>query len=245
MELGRFKPFYINLTGFRVTVFGGGSVGTRRARYFLEAGARVRVVAREFTEELRRLEGSVELLEADLRGNESLIEELISESDLVVVATSDPELNRVINDKARSMGKLVNNATEALKGNVIVPFSGEVYDGMLKVAVTSLGLSGIAARRARDKIVEVLEADRELRTIFESMMLLKDALKTCVESAKSRFPVYFAIEGDENYKRAVAKGDLRASLEAGVRVVGRILGEDVASCMRMRLEKVMGGTRLV
>ncbi len=241
MKLDGFKPFYINLTGFKVTVFGGGSVGTRRAKYFLEAGAQVRVVAREFAEELRKLEGSIELLEADLRGSEDLVEELIRSSDLVVVATSDPELNSIVNDKAKSMGKLVNNATEALRGNVIVPFSGEVYNGMLKVAVTSLGLSGVAARRARDKIVEVLDADKELRTIFESMMLLKEALKACVESAKSRFPVYFAIEGDEGYKRAAAEGDLRASLEAGVRVVKSILGKDIASCIKSHLRKAIGG----
>jgi len=46
-------PLWVEASRLRVVIFGGGSVGTRRARLFASAGAKVRVVAKEVSPEIR------------------------------------------------------------------------------------------------------------------------------------------------------------------------------------------------
>ncbi len=232
MSTSRFKPLYIDLSGFRVTIFGGGLVGTRRAKYFLEAGAQVRVVAREFTNELKNMKNKVELIKAELKNNKDLIEKLVVDSDIIVIATNDSKLNNIINNIAKSKGKFINNATEALKGNIIVPFTGEAYNGLLKLAISTLGLSGIAARRARDKILNVLETDKELRTMLKSMMLLKKAFKNCIDDPKLRLPLYFIIENSREYYNAISRGDLKAAVEAAITIAEVTLDKNTTMCIR-------------
>lgn len=51
-------PLFLDLTGRRVVVVGGGCVATRRARGLVEAGAAVEVIAPEITDGLRGLVAS-------------------------------------------------------------------------------------------------------------------------------------------------------------------------------------------
>ena len=226
-----FKPLFVNLKGFRVVVFGGGGVGARRAMYFLESGAQVTVVSREFSKSLLELKERVKLVKAELKDNTRLIDEIVKQHDLVVVATSDPEVNRVISEIARARRRLVNNATDALQGNVIVPFSGEVFDGKLKFSVTSLGVSGIAARRARDRVLEVLRGDLELKAILSSMARLKRGMKKCIDSAKQRVPLYFEIERDEEYLDAIRSGNADKAYRRGLEILEQALGARVRECV--------------
>ncbi|ESQ23286.1 MAG: FAD binding domain [uncultured Acidilobus sp. MG] len=61
-----YLPLFIDLSGKRVVVFGGGSVGTRRALEFARAGAKVTVVADRFSQELEVAArgGALELIRA-------------------------------------------------------------------------------------------------------------------------------------------------------------------------------------
>jgi len=60
-------PLFIEFEGKRVLVIGGGGVGTLRAKKFLEAGASVKVLSLDFSDELKELsrEGRVELVKGD------------------------------------------------------------------------------------------------------------------------------------------------------------------------------------
>ena len=82
-------PLFVSLEGKRVVVFGGGHVGTRRAKKFLKAGAKVIVVAKEVNEELEELsgEGKLKILKNEI--DENLIDEILKDTFLVVIATSN------------------------------------------------------------------------------------------------------------------------------------------------------------
>lgn len=213
-------PLFIDVSGIGVTVFGGGQVGTRRALEFARAGARVRVVADRFTHELEVAAkgGQVELVNTSLRPGDQ-VEQYLRGSLIVVIATSDHELNKYIAARAREMGLLVNNATEASEGNVVYPFTAEPLEG-LHVAVTSLGLSGIAARRARDKIVECLSGDRELASLLRVMSQFKRLLKSRVPEASVRVPLYFKVEADETFRRLIEGGDEEGALRRALEIAG-------------------------
>lgn len=238
MKRAIYKPLYVDLRGFNVVIFGGGSVGTRRARYFLEAGARVKVVAREFKNELYALSPPIELLRKTLISDES-IEELVGEADIVVIATDNNELNNRIFNIASRMKKLINNATDHTKGNVIIPFTGEALDGRLKFAVTSLGSSGIAARVARDLIKNILDHNNEISVLYDSLAVIKKALKKCLPDAKRRVKLYFTIESDTSYQNAVRQGSVGDAVMAAINVIAQVHDPTTAECVSSTIRELI------
>ncbi len=214
-------PLYVEMNGRRILVVGGGSVGARRALKFLEAGARVTVVSLEFHEKLVEEASSnprLKLVRADA-SDEEILEKMIGGSDIVVVATDNPIINKHTVEIARRLGRLVNNATDAGNTDIIVPFEVEAYG--LRVAVTSEGRSGIAARTAATRIKQMLEADRELRTLFTAMEKAKKYLKKRISKAKERIPVYFEIEADPEFKRHVARLDSESAWRRAKEIIDR------------------------
>ncbi len=216
-------PLWIEVEGLRVLVVGGGGVGTRRALKFYRAGAHVKVVSLWFSDQLKseaeKSGGRLELVEADAR-QRSVLEPLVAWADIVVIATDNPEVNKLVWEVAKSMRKLVNDATDAERTQIVVPYEGEVLG--LRFAVTSEGKSGVAARWARDRIIECLKGDHALATLFAAMSRAKVALKRVIPVAKERIPVYFKIEGDEVFRSAIEAGDL----EKAVRRAAEIIAEE-------------------
>ncbi len=216
--MGEWIPLYINPSNLKVSVLGGGRLGTRRALHFCRAGAQVRVYSLDFSEELVRAQcEGLELIEADLSREEAL-RAAIEWADLVVIATGDREVDGRASRLALSMRKLVNNGVDALSGNVIVPFSGETSYG-LKFAVTSLGATGIAARQARDMVFEVLEDNTYIRTLYRVMARIKRWLKSNIPNAKERLPLYFIVEEDKEFVKLVGEGREEEAFERAIAVV--------------------------
>ncbi len=97
-------PIFLDLARRRVLVAGGGKVGLRKTREFLECGAAVRVVSPVFHEGFSEFEGRFERVERTwLPGDES-------GARLVVAATSDPAINRAIYAICSQRGILCNVA---------------------------------------------------------------------------------------------------------------------------------------
>ncbi len=217
-------PLWLEMSGRRVLVVGGGNVGTRRALMFREAGAEVRVVAKWFSNKLAeaaKRDNGLRLIETDASNKEEL-EPHIKWADIVVIATDNKEVNNLVWRLAEKHRRWVNDATDAERTQVVVPYMGEAYNGGLKVAVTSEGRTGVAARNALQRILECLERDEELRVLYDVMARLKPVLKKHVAVAKQRIPIYYEVE--ELVKPLIKK---RKALE-------EIL-EDVASYLAKRI----------
>ncbi|MCE4618900.1 MAG: bifunctional precorrin-2 dehydrogenase/sirohydrochlorin ferrochelatase [Desulfurococcales archaeon] len=198
-------PLYIKPRGLKVAVFGGGSVATRRAKLFAEAGAEVTVYALEFSDQLKELseQGLVRLREIDL--SKADIESLINGASIIVIALNDLELSRRISSLALEKGMLVNNAVEVSRGNVIVPYRGKTSYG-LYISTTSLGETGVGARRALERLLEVLERDPYYKTLFRAMAKVKKYLKENIADPKLRFKANLAADADEEVHRLAEKG---------------------------------------
>ena len=199
-------PLYIEMNGRNILIIGGGNVGTRRALKFLEAGANVRVVSKEFSPSLReaaKKEPRLQLVQIDASNPERL-ESLIEWAHIIVLATDNLELNRRISQLARRLGKLVNNATDASDTDIVVPFETEV-DG-IRVAVTTEGKAGVVARLATERIKEMLQNDIELRTLMDVMGRAKEYMKTVISSPKKRFPIYFELADDQKLRNLARQG---------------------------------------
>lgn len=214
-------PLWVEVKGRRVTVFGGGSVGTRRALMFRDAGATIRVVGLYFSRELReraKSDDGIILVEADAR-NRDVVRENVEWADIVVIATSDNEVNRIVWETAKALGKWVNDATDAMRTDIIVPYTLEILDGAVKIAVTSEGKSGVVARRVRDIIKECFEGRNDIAILYEVMWRVKPVLKQLIPDGRQRFPVYFEVEKAVTDK--IGTSNVSTLLEEAAKVIAR------------------------
>jgi len=147
------SDFPIALHGERVTavVFGGGSVGTRKALALVEAGASVTVVAPVVSADLEEAERSRRVVVV----RESYRKQYIERATLVIAATDSREVNAQIAVDANASNKLVNITDYPDEGNfhtMALHRSGDIT-----IAVSSGGVPGAAAR-IRDAIAERFDA---------------------------------------------------------------------------------------
>ncbi len=194
-------PLYIEFSGKNVLIIGGGGVGTSRAKKFKKAGANVRVLSLEFSDELKKMD--VELIKGDAR-NEKLLEENIRWCDLVTVAINDVSLNDTVIKLAKKHKALVNLANDAIKTEVVIPFDDEVSG--IRFAVTTEGKSGIVARIIKNKIHDLIEKDRESQNLLKAMEFLKSYMKEHEIPIDVRMKMYFSISGDDVFKKLVNEG---------------------------------------
>jgi siroheme synthase-like protein len=140
-----FYPIYLDLTGKRVVVIGGGEVAERKIESLLGTGASIIAISPEITARILVLAAGrqIELhrrryISGDCRG-----------AAFVFSATDDSELNRAIFEEARKEGALINTADEPVLCDFIMP--AVVRRGDIAVAISTGGTSpGLAARlRAR------------------------------------------------------------------------------------------------
>lgn len=182
-------------------------MGTSRAKKFLSAGAKVTVLSLDFTQELMDLakSGGIVLIRGDA-SDTNLLDKLISNSDLVVVALKTCEFNRMIIEVARRYNAFVNLANDADETEVVVPFEAEVNG--LRIAVTSEGKSGLISREALKRIVEHLSKDLELKDLLDMMYYLKRYMKSRGIPIEVRMKLYFQVFEDELFRDYVRDGCL-------------------------------------
>jgi precorrin-2 dehydrogenase/sirohydrochlorin ferrochelatase len=212
-------PLCLDLGSKLIVVFGGGSVGERKARLFSEY-AHVRVVSKAFTEALLQMErdGRVELVFTDLSGG---FEPHLKGAFIAIPATSDSTLNARIERRATELGVLVNKVDGV--GDVAVPSIIRRDSITLAISTGSPALS----RYMR------LKLERELAENYTGMARLlgqiREELKRTVPDQRARARIVWRILSDqevwrlldESYEKAYMRAredagkDERDSLDAG------------------------------
>jgi len=156
-------PLMHDFTGERVLVFGGGTVGARKARRFARE-ATVVVCSPEFTAEFY---GDARLVRA-APGPEDVGAWLDRVAPaLVVAATDDADLNAAIDAAARERGILRNRADEAGErepGSVVVPAT--VRDDPVTVAVSTGGRSPALSRTLRREVESMVAGAGDMATLL-------------------------------------------------------------------------------
>ena len=168
-EKKNFLPLMLDLSGKRIVIFGGGSVGERKAELFSGCANTV-VISLEFSRRLHELEasGQVKLIKLDLLAASDLeLTELISGAFLVIPATSNFELNRKITDLAQESDILINQV-DAL-GSVVVP--SVIKRGDLVIGISTLGHSPAVSKYTRKQIESIITP------VYSDMIRLQDELR--------------------------------------------------------------------
>ena len=138
-------PIFLDLSGRRCVVVGGGEVANRKARKLLQARARVVVISPEIGADLESVAIEVHrraYREGDLEG-----------AYLVFAATNVREVNAAVAREAKERGVPVNVADKPSEGDFALPST--LRRGRLQVSVSTGGASPTLARRIRGELEEV------------------------------------------------------------------------------------------
>lgn len=140
-------PVFLDLTDRLVVVVGGGQVATERAAKLAAHGARVRVVSPALGEALAAMVADGRVAEHRARGYEGGD---LDGAVLVVAATDDADVNRLVRDHARAAGAEVNVADDPDGSTAVIP--ALMREGDLAIAITTGGASPVVSRRIREDL---------------------------------------------------------------------------------------------
>ena len=158
-------PLFVDCSGKRIVIFGGGEVASRKAAYF-SGEADVLVVSRSFSHKMSILPVERQMLDAG-RVSDEVLNGIIDRAFLVIGALSDPVQNNRIKNLCIAREILFNNA-DGEAGNVIIPSvtGGENFT----LAISTKGSSPAVSRFIREHLEtqfpaldEMIALQRDLR----------------------------------------------------------------------------------
>jgi precorrin-2 dehydrogenase / sirohydrochlorin ferrochelatase len=140
-------PLFVDCSGKRIVIFGGGEVASRKAAYF-SGEADVLVVSRSFSHKMSILPVERKMLETG-RVSDEVLNGIIDRAFLVIGALSDPVQNNRIKNLCIAREILFNNA-DGEAGDVIIPSvtGGDNY----LLAISTKGNSPAVSRFIREHL---------------------------------------------------------------------------------------------
>jgi precorrin-2 dehydrogenase / sirohydrochlorin ferrochelatase len=141
-----YYPIFLEMSGRKAVVVGGGPVAQRKIETLLEHGADVYVISRDLmpglTERVKK--GDINLL------SDAFDEGQIEGAFIVIAATNDKALNQRISEAAKRRNILVNAVDQPEDCSFIVP--SMIKRGGLMIAVSTSGKSPALAKRIREAL---------------------------------------------------------------------------------------------
>jgi precorrin-2 dehydrogenase / sirohydrochlorin ferrochelatase len=181
-------PLFVDCSGRRIVIFGGGAVAARKAAYF-SGQADVVVVSRSFDpafDELKCSRQDLDLVTASGRN----LAAVLTGAFLVIAAVNDPEINNRIGRLCKATGILFNNA-DGETGDVILPAvsHGDNYT----LAISTGGHSPAVSRYIRERIEQNLPA---LDDMIALQTRLREVLKVREPDQKKRSAIIAKVMHD-------------------------------------------------
>ncbi|MDW7732851.1 MAG: bifunctional precorrin-2 dehydrogenase/sirohydrochlorin ferrochelatase [Methanolobus sp.] len=165
-----FLPLLIDMTGRKIVIFGGGSVGERKTLLFSRY-ADVTVISRSFTPDIRDISGkdNVHLVTADAgKLSDDEIDGFVDGAFLVIPATNQRDINERIVAVAKKRN-ILTNQVDAI-GDITVP--SVVKRGDLTISISTSGSSPAFSRFVRQRVESVITPE------FEDMIRIQENLRT-------------------------------------------------------------------
>jgi len=195
-------PLFVDCSGKRIVIFGGGAVASRKAAYF-SGEADVLVVSRSFSHKMSTL--PVERLMMDAaRVSDEALDGIIDGAFLVIGAFSDSGQNNRIKNLCAARAILFNNA-DGEAGDVIIPSvtGGNNYT----LAISTKGSSPAVARFLREQLETRFPA---LDAMVALQRDLRAQLKQSEPSQSKRNAILWEVLNDPGLWNILKKDPARA-----------------------------------
>ena len=207
----------LKLDGKTVMVVGGGAEAYRKTQSFLDSGAKIWVISKDFSEGIQKLgvEKKVALLKTEVKDAKSFVDSLNPKPDVLLAATNDAKLNFELVKAAKVFGCMVYAVDNPALSDFILPAVAKVGD--VKVAVSTGGKSPAMAHVLRERI-EKLVTPQDLLEI-ELQANIRSILKERVSDAKVRGKLLYEILNNDNIKEALSEGKLQEAQELAMKLI--------------------------
>lgn len=207
-----YYPVFLDLTGRKAVVVGGGAVALRKIETLLEYGAVVCVISKELLPELQRRvdRGEITLISDEFE------ESRIEDAFLIIIATDDRDLNKRVSEAAKRRNILVNTVDQPEECSFIVP--SVIRRGDLQVAVSTSGKSPALAKRIREALTAQFGDEYEPFLNLMGRIRKELILKGMQESERGRI---FHELVDSPILELIGKQDITVVASELERVLGR------------------------
>ncbi|MFC5743393.1 siroheme synthase CysG [Dyella tabacisoli] len=174
-------PLFADLSGRAVLVIGGGAVAERKVATLIDAKAQVTVNAPELTPQLRRWVDKGVIAHR----RDAFQETWLDRVWLVVAATSDREMNRLVAALAELRRIFVNVVDDAELSSFHVP--AIVDRAPLTIAISSGGTAPMLARLVRERLEALLDPSLGALTTLATRLRSRIRERLPDMSARRRF----------------------------------------------------------
>ncbi|OUJ19451.1 Siroheme synthase CysG [Methanonatronarchaeum thermophilum] len=202
------KPLIVSLENKKIVIFGGGSVGLRKAKYFKET--KLTVVSDRFHPEFKKLD----VTQKQTKITPKNINRFIENAFLVIPALDNKELNNKITKQAMSKNILVNQV-DGEEGDVIIPST--IQDEYL-ISISSLGRSPAFCKYMRKKL------EKELGPEYGLMVKLQDeireTLKKEIKNQKERQEILWRVIESEEIWSLLRKNFYQKAVKKSREIIG-------------------------
>jgi precorrin-2 dehydrogenase/sirohydrochlorin ferrochelatase len=181
----KYYPIFLDLSGRRCLVIGGGEVAERKVESLLQAGGRVTVISPTLTPGLTSLAAAGQITHHQRKHKPGDLKGFF----LVYAATNNEEAHRHIAAEAAEQGVLLNVVDRPALCAFIVP--AIVSQGDLTIAVSTGGASPALAKRIGKTLQETFgpEYDQALQILAR----IREKLRQTVLSAGERQKIFTAL----------------------------------------------------
>lgn len=164
-----YYPIFLNVTGRRCVVIGGGQVALRKVKALLEHKADIKVISPDLCSELVELAGEEKITvvqrhyrRSDLRG-----------ALLAIAATDNNDINSKVATDSRETGVPVNIVDNAAESDFILP--SYLRRGGITIAISTSGMSPALAQKIRVRLED------DFGTEYASLALLIEEVRSEVK----------------------------------------------------------------
>ncbi|HLN89181.1 MAG TPA: bifunctional precorrin-2 dehydrogenase/sirohydrochlorin ferrochelatase [Candidatus Binatia bacterium] len=207
----------LRLAGKTVIVVGGGAEAYRKTQSFVDSGATIWVISKEFSNGIQKLgeEEKVILMKTDVKDGTSFVDCLNPKPDILLAATNDSKLNSKLVQAAKAWDCMVYSVDNPALSDFILPAVAQVGD--VRVAVSTGGRSPAMAHVLRERI-EKLVTPQDLLEI-ELQANVRVVLKEQVSDSKARSKLLYEILNNVNIKEALCEGKFQEAQKLAMKLI--------------------------
>jgi precorrin-2 dehydrogenase/sirohydrochlorin ferrochelatase len=190
-----YYPVYLNLTGKKAVVIGGGSVAERKIRNLLKARADVKVISPHLTKRLERekVKGAFKHVCRSYKKGD------LRRAFIVIAATDSQGINEQVSREAPC---LVNVVDKPNLCNFIVP--SLVKRGHLQFAVSTSGMSPALARSIRKELEKIY--GQEFADYVKVLKIIRKEALHKIKDKKKRTAFLKSVASEKIIKLLRSKG---------------------------------------
>jgi precorrin-2 dehydrogenase/sirohydrochlorin ferrochelatase len=203
--------------GKYVVIVGGGTEAYKKTLRFLDAGSKILVASRTFTNGIKKLqqEKKINLLKADIKNGETFFNQLNPKPDLLTVATNDQKLNVQLSKRARSAGCMVYVADNPSISDFILPAVARIGD--VRIAMSTDGKSPAMAKVLRQRVERLITQEDLLQIKLQNY--IRAILKQRIPNQKIRKKILYKILNDEHVKKLLRNDKLNEAQRVALTIM--------------------------